>query len=530
MSFVYRRKDGRFWWMCWTDANGVHRASSRTEDEAEAQALAAEIEGQARGGRIRHATRDALSVERFYEKTWLPLRQRTRPWAWKADRIAMERHFLPHFGSRAIAELANDQGEVELLDWLVGLREHRSKRDGTAIAPRTIRNVASAIRVFFADAAERKVLKRNPTLGWNAQRHLPPIEDKERGWREHAGFSLEQVVALTTDPRIPEDRRVLYALRFLGGPRPGEAANARWAHLDCTRRPLWRLTLEASFNSPMRLEKSTKTGATLHIPIHPVLQTLLQRWWEAGWAAFMGRRPEPNDLIVPREDGLQRLVSGSYKQFQFDLETLGFPVQRQYESRSTFRNLALTADASEFHLNLITHPKPKRASDYYTRLEMQWPGMCAAVQAIPAAAWSGALAAPPAGEVTVGVTVTVTEKGTENEKPPTIGQLSGVTVEREKGFESGLIPGFSEPFRQRDGDSQHVSRPYDASGRVVTNTDAGCVHADSSRLPPVSQELFFAAGAALAARAAQRAETQSGVDEILRRAVDQASVLCEGGP
>jgi len=138
---------------------------------------------------------------------------------------------------------------------------------------------------------------------------------------------------------------------------------------------------------------------------------------------------------VPREDGLQRLVSGSYKQFQFDLETLGFPVQRQYESRSTFRNLALTADASEFHLNLITHPKPKRASDYYTRLEMQWPGMCAAVQAIPAAAWSGALAAPPAGEVTVGVTVTVTEKGTENEKPPTIGQLSGVTVEREKGFE-----------------------------------------------------------------------------------------------
>ena len=48
------------------------------------------------------------------------------------------------------------------------------------------------------------------------------------------------------------------------------------------------------------------------------------------------------------------------------------PKQRQYESRSTFRNLALRADASEFHVNLITHPKPQKAADFYTRLEMQW--------------------------------------------------------------------------------------------------------------------------------------------------------------
>lgn len=56
-----------------------------------------------------------------------------------------------------------------------------------------------------------------------------------------------------------------------------------------------------------------------------------------------GAPPEPDDLIFPREDGKQRLVSGTYKHFQFDLEALGFPIQRQYESRSTFRNLALSA-------------------------------------------------------------------------------------------------------------------------------------------------------------------------------------------
>jgi hypothetical protein len=60
---------------------------------------------------------------------------------------------------------ANDEGEVALLDWLIALRDHPSKRDDTPIAPRTVRNVASSVRVFFADAAERKVIRRNPTAG-----------------------------------------------------------------------------------------------------------------------------------------------------------------------------------------------------------------------------------------------------------------------------------------------------------------------------------------------------------------------------
>jgi len=130
------------------------------------------------------------------------------------------------------------------------------------------------------------------------------------------------------------------------------------------------------------------------------------------------RAPQADDLIFPREDGKQRLVSGTYKQFKQDLETLGLPTQRQYESRSTFRNLALSAGASEFHVNLITHPKPKRASDYYTRLEMQWPGMCEAVVAIDAAAWDGALGGAAGDEVTVEVTARVTVRRERQRKPP----------------------------------------------------------------------------------------------------------------
>jgi integrase len=284
-------------------------------------------------------------------------------------------HFLPAFGARCIADLASDNGEVELLDWLAKLRGHNSKRDGKPIASRTVRNVASIVRVFFADAFERKVISKNPTACWDTDRHLPAIEDKNRGWRAKAGFTLEQVVTLTKDPRIPNDRRTLYAFRFLSGLRPGEAANARWRDLDRSKLPLWRFTLETAFNSPMRVEKSTKTGATIHVPVHPVLQGMLIAWEVEGWARFMGRKPEADDLVFLREDGNQRLVSGTYKQFKADLGVVGIPAQRQYESRSTFRNLALSAGASEFHVNLITHPSPKRASDLYTRVESNRPRM-----------------------------------------------------------------------------------------------------------------------------------------------------------
>src|SRR6266702_4040934 len=226
MAFVYRRKLSSFWWTCWVDSQGLeHRASSKTHDEAEA--TADELERRARVAAGRRAPAGSLTVECFFDETWLPLRQNIRPWQWKADRTALRTHFLPQFGPRAIADLATAEGEVALLDWLVALREHPSQRDGTPIASCTVRNVASSVRMFFADAAERKVVRRNPTIGWDADRYLPPIEDKERGWRARAGFTLEQVVTLTTDPRIPEDRRVLYAIRCLGGPALG-----RWRTHD----------------------------------------------------------------------------------------------------------------------------------------------------------------------------------------------------------------------------------------------------------------------------------------------------------
>ncbi len=401
MGSIYPRKDSRFLWMKWVDANGIERrASTETADEAEARALLAETERQERE-RAPLGRPAGMTVRRFFEETWLPQRKVLRPFAWQTDSSRLEQHFLATFGDRVLAQLATDGGEVALLDWLLALRSKPSKRDGKPLASRTVWNIASIVRVFFADALERKKIARDPTAHWNAERHLPAKVDKEQGWRQRAGFTLDQVVTLTTDPRIPEDRRLLYALRFLGGGlRPGEAANARWRDLDRAREPLWRLTIASAFNTLTRREKSTKTGAELNVPVHPVLQAALEAWWAGGWKRFMGKEPKPEDLIAPRQEGGQRRVTTSLIQFHADLEAVGYELQRQYESRSTFRNLALLAGATEFHINAITHPRPQKASDFYTRLEMQWAAMCRAVECIDAGAWAGrAVVGEAAGEL-----------------------------------------------------------------------------------------------------------------------------------
>ncbi len=118
----------------------------------------------------------------------------------------------------------------------------------------------------------------------------------------------------------------------------------------------------------------------------------------------------------------------SLEQFHADLATVGMPRQRQYESRSTFRNLALLAGASEFHVNMITHPAPKRASDFYTRLEMQWPAMCAAVEAIPASAW-------PAPLYLAQVQSAGTVNGSETKNPRNRTKLRGVQMVTRTGIE-----------------------------------------------------------------------------------------------
>ncbi len=96
---------------------------------------------------------------------------------------------------------------------------------------------------------------------------------------------------------------------------------------------------------------------------------------------------------------------------------------------------SLQRAAVAVHCRPLYAPEAEAGLGLYTRLEMQWPGMCEAVHAIDAAAWDGALSGAAGDEVTVEVTARVTVEGTTNEKPPTTLELVGGKLEREEVFE-----------------------------------------------------------------------------------------------
>lgn len=75
---------------------------------------------------------------------------------------------------------------------------------------------------------------------------------------------------------------------------------------------------------------------------------------------------------------------------QADLATVGLAAQAHYESRATFRSLALGGGADLHAVDLITHPSPKQAKDLYERRRLIWPRLCEAVKCIQIA--------PPSGE------------------------------------------------------------------------------------------------------------------------------------
>src|SRR2546423_481064 len=76
------------------------------------------------------------------------------------------------------------------------------------------------------------ILERSPCI--LTEQHLGPIVDKDPEWRPTALFAREELMMLISDPLIPPDRHVVYALEGIGGLRHGEMAGLRWRHYDPT--------------------------------------------------------------------------------------------------------------------------------------------------------------------------------------------------------------------------------------------------------------------------------------------------------
>jgi len=389
MASVYAR--GGKWWCRLKDESNrwcSRPTPFRTDDPADkrkakryAEAAQRVIHERAASGTTAAAS-GPLTFRKYIE-AWLETR-REAGHDWTADRGRLSKHVLPLLGDLALADIRT----VHIAKLVHKLRFPTNPEN--RLAARTVRNVYSVVAAALRDAAIDGRIEANPCILTDAQ--LGPLVDKDPEWRAGAYFSRDEAETMISDPRIPADRQLVYAFGLLAGMRPGEVAALRWRHYDPTAVPLGRLLIATSYNTKRNATKGTKTETTKTIPVHATLAAMLAEWKLGGWAAMMGRHPEPNDLIVPlppetvakrtvREGEPHRGYDYSGKRWrEVDLPMLGWRHRSLYDTKSTFITLAIEDGADPAILrDRVTHTKQKRSAfDGYDR-GPHWNATCAEI-------------------------------------------------------------------------------------------------------------------------------------------------------
>jgi len=353
----------------------------RVGQEEEAKAVLAQALAELRESETVSSRVGGLTV-RAWGETWIAGRKAREKREWVNERAHLEYFVHPVLGERRLAEIT----DVVMLDWARSLERFKGP-SGKTPSPTYVRKITASVRAMFKEAVRQHLIPENPCT-WE-DNDLPELEANARVMQD--GFTGAQVTQLISDPRIPEDRRMLYALELLTGMRTGEAAARTWADWEPQfEADLGRLTAKTAYNTRHHILKATKTRVEKWIPVHPTLAEMLEAWKREGWERYFGRAPRPEDLIVPAREGRgergwtpkPRNNSYSWRTFKQDLTTLGLEAQRHYETRATFINLAEGGGAREEAVRRITHPSIRDAKDLYSRVRLRWPAMCQAVRSI----------------------------------------------------------------------------------------------------------------------------------------------------
>jgi integrase len=123
---------------------------------------------------------------------------------------ALRRFVLDDLGAHRLSDIR--RGDLQaLVDRLLG----------KGLAPATVRNIATALRVIFRHAVERDELAFNPAAGLRLPNGHKP--------RDRAASATEAADLLAA---LPESDRPLWATAFYAGLRRGELRALRWEDVD----------------------------------------------------------------------------------------------------------------------------------------------------------------------------------------------------------------------------------------------------------------------------------------------------------
>ncbi len=375
---VYAR--GNKLWIRYTDAAGKTQYRSTTYvvgQEAEAAKLLAEVTRQVAA---EAPPKPAVETVAMFAERWVKARKHIR--TAHQDTSRLNHHVIPYIGSMPIADVR----PRHIRDLVIALRDkdkapgngHARKAKAEKLAPRTIRHVFATMHRMFKSAIIEELIESNPVVV--EKNVLPKNVDKDPGWRATAVFERSELETLISDARIPEARRVIYAIEGIAGLRHGEMAGLRWKAYLPDVRPLGKLVVSRSYD-----KDGTKTQVSREVPVHAVLAALLDAWKATRWAKVFGREPTADDLVVPSEAFTPLLPGNTREAFLDDLATVGLRDRRGHDLRRTMITLAQVDGARRDILKVITHgASPGEVMNLYTT--WPWPTLCGEVAKLSLAA------------------------------------------------------------------------------------------------------------------------------------------------
>ena len=176
MACIRRKQDSKYWFACFTNANGTRaQRSTKETDRKNAQKLADRFEEAARGRvtarqaqrviceifrRVNGSSLPSTSIRDYFE-SWLARKDPETARSTHVFYTAKARHFLGWLGDRAVHQLFT----ISAAD-VVAFRA----TEATRVNSSTVNHAIKVLRMIFEDAKRDGILADNPADGVKAMK------------------------------------------------------------------------------------------------------------------------------------------------------------------------------------------------------------------------------------------------------------------------------------------------------------------------------------------------------------------------
>jgi integrase len=307
---VYKSVSGRYE-IQYRDPDGRLRFKVVEGGLEDAKAQRADIIGRIRKG---ESVRPSKSTFGDFAEDWIASLNR-RPRTIDAYRYALDRHLLPRFRGRKLADITVDDVARLVADM---------QRKGYAAW--TISGTLSTLSGCLGKAARRGLIATNPT------RALASDERPKQRGREKRVLDEKEISAVLEG--ASERFRIPIAVMIFAGLRLSEMLALRWSDVDFGE---GFLRIRYQLNPKRELVELKSDSGRREIVLIPQLATMLKRYRMAS------RYKDPADFLFPAPDGRGRDQRSTARGVERALEAAGLSGQgiSSHSFRHTFASLLI---------------------------------------------------------------------------------------------------------------------------------------------------------------------------------------------